>query len=38
MGMGACAVGAFLDDGLNNMLGVDGEKEAVIYMLAVGKT
>lgn len=37
MGMGACAVGAFLDDDLNNMLGVDGKEEAVIYMLAVGK-
>lgn len=37
MGMGACAVGAFLDDGLNGMLGVDGKDEAVVYMLAVGK-
>ena len=37
MGMGACAVGAFLDDGLNNLLGVDGQDEAAIYMLAAGK-
>ncbi|MFQ6058385.1 MAG: SagB/ThcOx family dehydrogenase [Anaerolineae bacterium] len=37
MGMGACAVGAFLDDPLNELLGVDGEHEAAIYMLAVGK-
>ncbi len=37
MGMGACAVGAFLDDGLNAMLGVDGQHEAAIYMLSVGK-
>lgn len=37
MGMGACAVGAFLDDGLNSLLGVDGQNEAAIYMLAVGK-
>lgn len=37
MGMGACAVGAFLDDELNAMLGVDGQHEAAIYMLAVGK-
>jgi SagB-type dehydrogenase family enzyme len=37
MGMGACAVGAFLDDGLNAMLGVDGGHEAAIYMLSVGK-
>jgi SagB-type dehydrogenase family enzyme len=37
MGMGACGVGAFLDDGLNGLLGVDGKDEAAIYMLAVGK-
>jgi SagB-type dehydrogenase family enzyme len=37
MGMGACAVGAFLDDGLNGMLGVDGKDEAAIHLLAVGK-
>ncbi len=37
MGMGACAVGAFLDDDLNAMLGVDGQHEAAIYMLSVGK-
>jgi SagB-type dehydrogenase family enzyme len=38
MGMGACAVGAFLDDGLNGLLGVDGKDEAALYLLAVGKT
>lgn len=37
IGMGTCAVGAFLDDGLNLLLGVDGQNEAAIYMLAVGK-
>jgi SagB-type dehydrogenase family enzyme len=37
MGMGACAVGAFLDEGLNAMLGVDGLDEAAVYMLSVGK-
>jgi SagB-type dehydrogenase family enzyme len=37
MGMGACAVGSFADDGLNNMLEVDGQHEAAVYMLAVGK-
>jgi SagB-type dehydrogenase family enzyme len=36
MGMGACAVGAFLDEGLNAMLGVDGQDEAVIYLLSIG--
>jgi len=37
MGLGACAVGAFMDNGLNDLLGVDGEEEAAIYMLSVGK-
>lgn len=37
MGMGACAVGAFLDNNLNSMLGVDGRNEAAIYTLSVGK-
>ena len=38
MGLGACSVGAFMDDAINAMLGVDGTEEAAIYMLAVGKT
>jgi SagB-type dehydrogenase family enzyme len=37
MGLGACGVGAFMDDAINEMLGVDGVEEAVVYMLAVGK-
>jgi SagB-type dehydrogenase family enzyme len=37
MGMGACAVGAFIDSGLNGLLGVDGTDEAAVYMLAIGK-
>ncbi len=36
MGMGACAVGAFLDDDLNGLLGVDGEEEAALLMIAGG--
>ena len=36
MGLGACGVGAFMDDAMNEMLGVDGVEEAVVYMLAVG--
>jgi len=35
-GLGACGVGAFMDDAINEMLGVDGIEEAVVYMLAVG--
>ena len=37
MGLGACAIGAFADDRVNAMLGVDGKEEAAVYMLAVGK-
>jgi SagB-type dehydrogenase family enzyme len=35
-GLGACGIGAFMDDQINAMLGVDGVEEAVVYMLAVG--
>ena len=35
-GLGSCGVGAFMDDEINAMLGVDGVDEAVVYMLAVG--
>ena len=37
MGLGACGIGAFMDDAINDMLGVDGIEEAVVYMLAAGK-
>jgi SagB-type dehydrogenase family enzyme len=37
MGMGACAAGAFVDDDLNSLLGVDGQEEAAVYMLAAGR-
>ena len=36
MGLGACGVGAFMDDAMNEMLGVDGVEEAAVYMLAAG--
>jgi SagB-type dehydrogenase family enzyme len=36
LGLGACGVGAFMDDDINRMLGVDGVEEAVVYMLALG--
>jgi len=38
MGLGACAVGAFFDDDLNRLLDLDGQHEAVIYLMAVGET
>ncbi|MGB9890366.1 MAG: SagB family peptide dehydrogenase [Anaerolineae bacterium] len=37
LGLGACAVGAFLDDRVNDLLGVDGSEEAALYLLTVGK-
>ncbi|MCS7286458.1 MAG: SagB/ThcOx family dehydrogenase [Anaerolineae bacterium] len=37
MGLGACAIGAFLDDPVNSLIGIDGKREAVIYILTVGK-
>lgn len=37
MGLGACAIGAFMDDQINAMLGVDGIEEAALYMLTVGR-
>ena len=36
MGLGACVVGAFLDDALNGLLGLDGEEEAALYLITVG--
>ncbi len=36
-GLGACGIGAFMDDAMNEMLGVDGVEEAAVYMLAVGQ-
>jgi SagB-type dehydrogenase family enzyme len=38
MGLGACGVGAFMDDAMNQMLGIDGVEEAAVYMLAAGHT
>jgi SagB-type dehydrogenase family enzyme len=36
MGLGACAVGAFLDDEFNDLLGLDGKEEATLYVVSVG--
>jgi len=35
-GLGCCMIGAFFDDHINAMLGVDGTEETVIYLAAVG--
>ncbi len=37
LGLGACAVGAFLDGTLNELLRIDGEQEAALYLLSVGR-
>jgi SagB-type dehydrogenase family enzyme len=37
MGLSACAVAAFLDDDLNGLLGLDGEEEAALYLVCVGR-
>lgn len=37
MGLGSCPIGAFYDDELNKLVGVDGEEETVLYMVTVGK-
>ena len=37
MGLGACAVGAFLDGEFNDLLGLDGAEEAVLYVVSVGR-
>jgi SagB-type dehydrogenase family enzyme len=36
LGLGSVSIGAFLDDEVNKLIGVDGQKEAVIYLHAVG--
>lgn len=36
-GLGACPVGGFLDDPLNDLLGFDGVQEIVIYLLLIGR-
>jgi len=37
MGFGSCPIGAFYDDDFNELLGVDGEEETVLYLITVGK-
>ncbi len=36
LGLGSVSVGAFLDNEVNQLISVDGQKEAVIYLHAVG--
>ncbi len=36
LGLAPCGIGAYFDDDLNRLLGVDGREEATVYLLAVG--
>ena len=36
IGLGPCGIGAFFDDDLSRLLGLDGRDEAVAYLLSVG--
>ena len=36
LGLGACPIGAFFDDEVNRLFGLDGEEETVIYLASVG--
>ncbi|SFH26787.1 SagB-type dehydrogenase domain-containing protein [Desulfotomaculum arcticum] len=35
--LGCCVIGAFFDDEVNKLLGVDGEDETIVYMASVGR-
>ena len=37
LGLGSCQIAALYDDEANELLGVDGESESVVYMTAVGR-
>jgi SagB-type dehydrogenase family enzyme len=36
LGLGCCTIGAFFDDEVNRIIGVDGKQETAVYMGAVG--
>ncbi len=36
LGLGACTIGAFFDDDVNRLIGLDGTEEPVIYVGCVG--
>ncbi len=37
LGLGCCAIGAFYDEEVNAVLGVDGKNETVVYLSTVGR-
>lgn len=36
MGLGSCQIGALYDDEVNELVDIDGDKESILYMSAVG--
>ncbi|MBI2908847.1 MAG: SagB/ThcOx family dehydrogenase [Chloroflexi bacterium] len=36
MGLGVCGIGAFLDEQINHLVGVDGKEEATVYLVSIG--
>lgn len=38
LGLGVCGIGALFDDMINDIIGLDGLEETVIYMATVGRT
>lgn len=37
LGLGCCTIGAFYDDEVNQLIGVDGKQETAVYLGAVGR-
>jgi SagB-type dehydrogenase family enzyme len=37
IGLGACAVGAYDDQGIDQLLGIDGREEVSVYLLSLGR-
>lgn len=37
LGLGCCTVGAFFDDEVGSIIGIDGEDEIAVYLCAIGK-
>jgi SagB-type dehydrogenase family enzyme len=38
MNLGCCTVGAFYDEEVDRLIGIDGKKEISVYLGAVGRT
>jgi SagB-type dehydrogenase family enzyme len=37
LGMGCCSIGAFFDDEVNSVIGIDGKSEISVYLCTIGK-